>query len=67
VLSLTTRIIQYENGELDEDEVQDLFSELLDSGLIYQLQGSYQRTAQALLDAGYIRPASPRGGSMEVL
>jgi hypothetical protein len=54
MLSLTTRIIQYENGELDEDEVVDLFSELYDSGLIYQLQGSYQRTFNTLVEAGYI-------------
>ena len=67
MLSLTTRIIQYENGELDDEEVCDLFAELVESGLIYQLQGTYQRTAQALMDAGYIRPASPRGGFQEVL
>lgn len=57
MLSLTTRIIQYENGELEEDDVQDLFAELVESGMIYQLQGSYQRTAQALVDAGLIRLA----------
>lgn len=46
------KIIAYENGELEEIEVIDLFQELIDSGLVWSLQGSYGRTAQSLIDAG---------------
>lgn len=48
------QIIAYENGDLDHDDIVALFQSLLDSGLVWQLQGHYGRTAQALLDAGLI-------------
>ena len=44
----------YEAGELDEDQVLDLFQALVGTGLAWQLQGSYGRTAQAMIDAGLI-------------
>ena len=50
----TTAIIAFENGELDEAEVIALFQELCNSGLIYDLQGSYQRIAQQLVNEGLI-------------
>jgi hypothetical protein len=46
------KIIAYEQGELDEDETVSLFQELIDSGLAWQLQGHYGRTAARLIDAG---------------
>lgn len=49
-------LIRWENGELDEDETNALFQELLDSGLVWQLQGCYGRAAVALLRAGRIHP-----------
>ena len=51
---LTTRIIEFETGEANEEQVIELFQYLVDSGLAWQLQGSYGRTAEALLEAGYI-------------
>jgi len=50
----TTAIIAFENGELDEDEVIALFQELCDTGIIYELQGSYQRIAQQMIQDGLI-------------
>jgi len=50
----TTAIIAFENGELDEDEVIALFQELCDTGMIYHLQGSYQRIAQQMIQDGLI-------------
>ena len=50
----TTQIIAFENGELDNDEIVALFQELCDSGLIYDLQGSYQRIAEQLVNEGLI-------------
>lgn len=47
------KIMAYENGELDECETIELFQELINSGLVWQLQGSYGRTAKALIDAGH--------------
>ena len=49
-------ITQYEQGDLGPDDTVELFAELIRSQLIYQLQGSYQRTAQNLVDMGYIDP-----------
>ena len=43
----------FESGELDEESILELFQELIDSGLAWQLQGSYGRIAQNLIDAGY--------------
>lgn len=48
-------IMDYEAGALDDDGIIDGFQHLLDSGLVWQLQGSYGRTATALLEAGLIR------------
>lgn len=52
---LTVRIIEYEEGRLDEDAELELFQHLVDTGLAWQLQGSYGRYAQRLLDAGLIQ------------
>jgi len=47
-------IISYESGELKENDILILFSELIKSNMICTLQGSYQRTARALIESGYI-------------
>lgn len=51
---LIDNIIAYESGDLSAEDSLVLFSELIKSGTINTLQGSYQRTAQGLLEAGYI-------------
>jgi len=48
-------IIDYENGNLNDEETIELFQHLLDSGLVWQLQGHYGRVAESLIEAGYIR------------
>lgn len=52
------QIIAYECGELDDDGIINLFQDLINSGLAYQLQGSYGRTANALIEAGYCDAAA---------
>jgi hypothetical protein len=47
----------YENGELNHEEVLKLFQALVNSGLAWQLQGAYGRTAEALINAGLINAA----------
>ena len=51
---LTDKIIAYECGDIDEAGALQLFSELISNGMAWTLQGSYGRTAAALIDAGYI-------------
>tara|TARA_A100001515_G_scaffold43543_1_gene34317 strand:- start:500 stop:670 length:171 start_codon:yes stop_codon:yes gene_type:complete len=51
---LTQKIVNYEKGELDANETCALFQELVDSGLAWNLQGHYGRTAYALIEAGLI-------------
>lgn len=46
-------IMAYEGGELDDEHTIELFQHLIDSGLVWQLQGSYGRTAHALIEQGY--------------
>ena len=45
-------IIRYEQGELEEDEIIDLFQNLIDTGIVWKLQGNYGRQAKRLIDAG---------------
>lgn len=52
---VTVAIIAYEQGELSEEQTVRLFQHLVDTGFAWKLQGSYGRTAQALIDAGQVR------------
>ena len=47
-------IMDYESGNCTEEEIAEGFQQLIDSRLIFQLQGSYLRAAQQLIDAGII-------------
>ena len=47
-------LFDYEEGKLDEIQSLILFSELLKSGIVWQLQGHYARTAKALIEGGFL-------------
>lgn len=47
-------IIAYESGELDQDQVIDGVQSLIDSGVIYHLQGGYGRLAANLQSQGLV-------------
>ena len=46
-------LVAYENGELDIEDTFDLFQDLIDSGLAWQLHGQYGRTALSIIEEGY--------------
>lgn len=54
---IVSDIISYEGGEMSDDEMVEFFQKLIDNGMCWTLQGSYGRTAKALIDAGWCTPA----------
>jgi hypothetical protein len=53
---LLDQMMGFEQGELDEDQVVELFQRLVDNGMAWKLQGTYGRTATDLIDAGLVTP-----------
>ena len=47
-------IIAFENDELNDEKVLELFSLLIKTEQAWTLQGHYGRTAKQLIDDGYI-------------
>lgn len=56
VRSQLDMMMDWECGELDEEETIILFQGLIDSGLAWKLQGCYGRAAEAMIEAGYCNP-----------
>jgi len=50
------QIMAYEAGDLVDEEIVTLFQHLVDTGHAWTLQGTYGRTAQALIEAGVVAP-----------
>lgn len=53
-------IMAYEAGELSQEEMIAGFQELINNRLVWRLQGSYQRTAVRLIEAGLCSPAGQK-------
>jgi len=53
-MKMLDMMMSYENGELDTEQTVELFQNLIDSGLIFNLQGHYMRVAKDLVDAGLV-------------
>ena len=45
-------IMEFESGEMEGEELADFFQGMINSGVVWQLQGFYGRTAVALIEAG---------------
>lgn len=61
LISLASLIVDYENGDLDDEQVIKFFQRLVDTGLAWSLQGSYGRAAARLLDRGLIQSGGRDG------
>jgi hypothetical protein len=48
--SLTDKLLEYELGDISEDDMLELFQELVDTGMAWRLQGHYGRTATYLIE-----------------
>ena len=48
-------MMDFENGEISDEKLVELFQHLVDTGMAWQLQGFYGRTAKALIDQGLVR------------
>jgi hypothetical protein len=53
---IVSDLMAYENGEMEYEDVITLFQNLLDTGTIYHLQGSYGHQMQRFLNSGEVRP-----------
>ena len=52
---LVQDIIDYENGDMTEERIVNLFQKLIDEGYAWTLQGHYGRMANSLIDEGYCK------------
>lgn len=46
------QIMDYEDGQMDNEEAIAMFQEMINDGSVWSLQGSYGRTAMNLINAG---------------
>jgi hypothetical protein len=53
------QIIAYDQGELDEEQILELFQDLVDFGLAWTFQGHDGRTAIKLINDGLISGDRP--------
>jgi len=51
-----TQLMEYEDGELDDEQIITLFQRLIDCGLAWKLQGHYGRAAKVMVEAGLCVP-----------
>ncbi len=50
---MVTLMMDFENGNLDQQQTIDLFQQLINSGTVWHLQGCYGRMASELIRNGY--------------
>lgn len=55
-MDLVDGISRYESGELEDHETVELFQHLVNTGVVWNLQGHYSRTAWYLIHTGLVTP-----------
>ncbi|MCP4486996.1 MAG: hypothetical protein GY820_06715 [Gammaproteobacteria bacterium] len=56
---VVSALMDFESGMMEDvDDVIKLFQHLVDTGIVWRLQGSYGRTAQTMIDSGVITHGS---------
>lgn len=53
-MDITSKIIEFESGGLNDAEVVELFAELIRNGMAWSLQGHYGRTASSMIEMNLI-------------
>ena len=53
-MDLTSMIIDFECGELDDSGILELFSWMIRTGAAWTFQGMYGRMASDLIERGYL-------------
>jgi len=53
-------IMKFEQGEMEDDEIIDFFQGMINSGVVWTLQGFYGRTAAQLIEGGHCSPVIKR-------
>jgi len=54
-------VILIESGDCSQDELIEAMQSLVDSGIVWELQGSYGRLANQMIEAGLLTtPPPPR-------
>lgn len=51
-------VMGFEGGCISEAEIVEGFQHLINDGTVWKLQGLYGRTAKALIDQGFCKPAN---------
>ena len=47
------KIIEYEDGSMTQEDTIEFFQEMINSGIVWKLQGHYDRMAKQLIEGGY--------------
>ena len=53
-MDLVNKVVDWENGDMSEDDETQFFQELVDSGMAWTLQGMYGRRAMQLIEQGKV-------------
>lgn len=55
---LASKMVSFESGRMQDEDMINFFQELIDTGMVWKLQGFYGRQARFLINNGYCRLAS---------
>lgn len=53
-------INRYESGQMEEEEQVEFFQHLVDTGVVWSLQGHYGRTASWMINEGLVQVGEER-------